>query len=687
MTVCSWRWLAIAALAIPGGSLKSQTTVSTVPTVLRVIDPAYMDTTVNACTDFFAFANGHWLKTDTIPAIYAEDGIARDMVDQNERVMRSLIDDLVAHRQDAPDGSTERKLGTFVASCMDSTAAEAQGLAPIQPFLDHVAAIRSRDALVPEIAELHLQGVNAVFNVAPNSAVHDAGHYQEWLTQAGLGLPDRDYYTDSGHAADSIRVQYVAHIGRLLKLAGATPADADRDAKRIMALETELAKASATVEALREPRESDHAMSVAALGALAPNVSWPVYFRAVGLTKPLGQINVAEPAFFRRVSGLMATTSLADWRAYLRFHLLTTAAPWLSTGFVNEAFAFQRLFTGATENRPRWKRCLSETDRDIGEALGKAYVDKTFSPEARARARAIIGDIRDAFGDRLRHLTWMSDATRSQALNKLVRMREKVGYPDVWRDYTRLRVDDGAFVLNVFGARSFSWQRVKDRPGTPVDTTEWIMTPPTVNAYNDITKNEMAFPAGALEPQTFDVHADDAANYGSLGAGWAGHELTHGFDDQGRHYDEHGNLRDWWTSADSARFVQQADLLVRQFDEFIQVDTLHVNGRLTLGENLADFGGLLTGYDAMERALVRDGRPGLIDGFTPEQRFFISYAQGWRAHARPAFLRLIRLTDVHAPDQWRVIGPLSDMPQFAQAFHCHPGDRMVRPDSLVARIW
>ncbi len=684
MTASSWRWLSIAVLAIPGGQVESQTTV---PTVLRVIDPAYMDTTVNACTDFFAFANGHWLKTDTIPAIYAADGIGRDMVDQNERVTRSLVDDVVAHRQGAAEGGTERKLGTFVASCMDSTAAETQGLAPIQSFLDHVAAIRSRDALVPEIAELQLQGVNALFSISPNSAVHDAGHYQEWFTQAGLGLPDRAYYTDSGHAADSVRDEYVAHVARLLVLAGATRAQADDDAKRVMALETELAKASTTVEALREPRETDHPMSLAALGALAPNVSWPVYFRAVGLTKPLGRVNVAEPGFFRRMSTLLATIPLADWRAYLRFHVLASAAPWLSSSFVQEDFAYQRLFTGATEIFPRWKRCLNETDADVGEALGQAYVAKTFPPEARTRARQIIDDIRAAFGQRLAHLTWMSDATRTAALNKLAHMHEKIGYPDHWRDYSRLRVGDGAFVLNVFSARRFEWERVKDRPGTPVDTTEWVLTAPTVDAYNDITKNEMAFPAGALEPQTFNVHADDAANYGALGASWAGHELTHGFDDQGRHYDERGNLRDWWASADSARFVQQADLLVRQYDEFIQVDTLHVNGRLTLGENLADFGGLLTGYDAMERALERDGRPGLIDGYTPEQRFFISFAQGWRGHARPALLRSTRMTNVHSPDEWRVIGPISDMPQFAQAFHCHPGDPMVRPDSLVAKIW
>jgi putative endopeptidase len=384
---------------------------------------------------------------------------------------------------------------------------------------------------------------------------------------------------------------------------------------------------------------------------------------------------------------MLTTVPLADWRAYLRYHVLDAAAPWLSSLFVQEDLAYQALFTGATALLPRWKRCLNETDTDVGEAFGEAYVAKTFSAEARARARSIVDDVRSAFRERLLHLTWMSDSTRAQALDKLARMREKIGYPDTWRDYSRLDVEGGSFVLNVFRARLFAWQRVADRPGAAVDTTEWFMTVPTVDAYNDITKNEMVFPAGALEPQTFDVHADDGANYGSLGASWAGHELTHGFDDQGRHYDARGTLRDWWTRADSARFAQQANLLVRQFDGYIQVDTLRVNGPLTLGENIADLGGLVTAYDALEQALARHGRPELIDGYTPEQRFFISYAQAWRGHARPARLRSNRLTNPHAPGVWRVIGPLSDMPQFARAFGCHPGDPMVRPDSVVPHIW
>jgi predicted metalloendopeptidase len=398
-------------------------------------------------------------------------------------------------------------------------------------------------------------------------------------------------------------------------------------------------------------------------------------------------VNVGEPAFMRRVSELLQTVPVADWRAYLRYHVLSDASPWLSTPFVQESFAFSRRFTGARELLPRWKRCLRATDGDMGEALGQAYVQRTFPPEARDRARQVIHDIRDAFGERVRHLGWMSEATRAQALAKLGQMGEKVGYPEHWRDYARLQVAEGPFVLNSLRANRFDWERRVNRPGMPVDTTEWDMTVPTVNAYYDPTKNEMVFPAGALVPQTFDPTADDGANYGSLGGSWAGHELTHGFDDEGRHYDAHGNLSDWWTSADSATFTQQAQRVVDQYDAYLQVDTLHVNGRLTLGENIADYGGALVGYDALQRALERRGRPGLIDGFTPEQRYFISFAQSFRQHNRPESLRSRVTTDPHSPEEWRVNGPLSNMPQFAQAFGCRPGDAMVRPAGVVPQIW
>jgi predicted metalloendopeptidase len=654
---------------------------------LKVIDVQWMDTTVSACTDFFQFANGAWFARDTIPAAYSSSGVARDMSDRNELVVRSVLDDAMARRRQLPPDSTPRKLGTFYATCMDSTAIETADARPIRPWLAEIDSITTRAALVPALARLHVRGVDVAFRYSPDVDPHDAAHYLTWVSAGGLGLPDRDYYVTPGASEDSTRAAYVAHVATMFRLARQDSTTAARGAADVMTLETALAQASLTRLDRRDPAKTDHPMTAAQLTTLAPRIGWTAYFRAVGLTRPVTKLNMAEPDFVKRVDSLLAHAALPMWRAYLRYHVLSMAAPWLSTPFVQEDFTFRSRFTGARALLPRWKRCLRETDGDLGEALGQAYVAKTFPPEARERARAVIDDIRAAFRERLMHLTWMSDSTRAQALDKLARMGQKVGYPDQWRDYSALRAAEGPFVLNVARANAFEWQRIANRPGTAVDTTEWGITVPTVNAYYDPSKNEMVFPAGALAPQTFDPAADDGANYGSLGGSWAGHELTHGFDDEGRHYDAAGNLRDWWTPADSATFTQQAELVVQQFNEFIQVDTFHVNGRLTLGENIADWGGVLVGYDALQRALARRGNPGKIEGYTPEQRFFISYAQSWRTHVRPEQLRTRVTVDPHAPEQWRVNGPLANVPAFAQAFGCKEGDAMVRPKDKIPSIW
>ncbi len=654
---------------------------------LKVVDVAYMDTTVKACNDFFEFADGTWLKTDTIPAAYSSSGVFKDMADRNELVVKSVLEDAMAKAPSLPDTSTEHKLGTFYASCMDSTAVESAGLAPLMPTLAAIDSVTQRSALMPAVARLQASGVNVLFRYYPSVDAHDAAHYVADLDRGGLGLPDRDYYLDKAASADSTRRAYVAHVARMFVLAGEDSAMAAGDAGRVLSLETELAKAQLTRVARRDPKASDHQMPVSGLERIAPNVQWASYFQDVGVTAPLAKVNVDEPAFMRTVSALVASRPLEDWRAYLRYHALSNAAPWLSSAFVNENFAFSQRFSGAKQLLPRWKRCLHATDGEIGEALGQAYVAKTFPPEAKAKAKQVIDDIRAAFKQRLLKLTWMSDPTRSHALDKLARMGEKVGYPDHWRDYSKLQVSNGPFVLNIAAADRFEWNRIVNRPGQAVDKTEWDMTVPTVNAYYDPSKNEMVFPAGALVPQTFDPNTDDGANYGSLGGSWAGHELTHGFDDEGRHYDASGNLRDWWTAADSKAFDKEAELDAKQYDGYIAVDTFHVNGHLTLGENIADYGGALTAYDALETALTRDGRPGLIDGFTPEQRYFIAFAQSFRAHSRPERAKLLVKVDPHSPDRWRVNGPLSNMQAFAKAFGCKAGDPMVRPRAVVPKIW
>jgi putative endopeptidase len=654
---------------------------------LKVIDTSFISRKANACTDFFDFANGAWLARDTIPAAYSSSGVARDMNDRNQAVVRSVLDDAISRRTSLPIQNTTHKLGTFYASCMDSSAIERAGISPIKPTLADINTVTSPATLLTEIAKLQEHGANVAFNYGSSVDVHDAAHYLGGFDRGGLGLPDRDYYTKTDPASDSLRKAYVEHIAKLLTLAGESPTTAHAEAGKILALETELAKASLERVARRDPAAIDHPMTVAEFGRTTPNVDWPSYFRTVGLTVPLTKINVAEPAFFKRLADLMRGTPIDDWRAYLRYHAIADAAPWLSTPFVQEDFNFTSRFTGAKALLPRWKRCLQVTDALIGEALGQAYVAKTFPPSARARAKAVIDDIRTAFGQRVQKLDWMSDATKKQALNKLALMGEKVGYPDKWRDYTALEVAEGPFVLNAERANAFEWKRTINRPGSSVDLSEWDITVPTVNAYYNPAKNEMVFPSGALAPQTFDAKADDAANYGSLGGSWAGHELTHGFDDEGRHFDAKGNLRDWWTPSDSVHFSKEAQKVVDQFNGYIQIDTFHVNGKLTLGENIADYGGLLTAFDALHRALQRNGKPAAIEGFTPEQRFFLAYAQSWRTHVRPEAMKNRVTVDEHAPERWRTNGPLSNIPAFAAAFGCKPGDRMVRAAPLVPHIW
>ena len=676
---------------LAGPSLSAQQSMTAaavpIPARLKVFDPAYIDTSVSACQDFFAFANGAWIKHDTIPAAFSTSGVSKEMTDANELVVRSVLEDAMAARRTKPASSTDAKLGRYYASCMDSARAEREGVSPLKPALAAINVVSTRPQLIREIASLQKNGSNVLFDFSPNADPKDADHYIAWISQAGLGMPDRDYYTKTDPASDSLRQKYMAHVAKTLAFAGEPAQAAAGDARRIMALETELAKASMTRVERRDPNAIYHKTSIADLQQLSGPINWPVYFRAAGMTQPIKFVNVSQPIFLRRAGELVASAPLEDWRAYLRYHVLGSAAPWLSSDFAKEDFAYRSLYSGAKEMLPRWKRCLRVTDGQLGEALGQAYVARTFSPQAKAQAKQVIDDIRTSFHDRLLALSWMSDSTRRYALGKLARMNEKVGYPDKWRDYRTLEVEDGAFAPNVFRANAFEWRRTINRPGKAVDKTEWGMTVPTVNAYYDPSVNEMVFPAGALLPQTFDASGDMAANYGSLGGSWAGHELTHGFDDEGRHYDAEGNLRDWWAASDSVRFNEQAKRVVDQFAGYVQVDTLHVNGELTLGENIADYGGLLTAYDALERALARSGQRTTFAGYTPEQRFFIAYAQSWREHTRPEQLNTRVTVDPHAPAVWRTNGPVSNIPAFAKAFNCKPGDPMVRAPSTVPQIW
>ncbi|HMA43641.1 MAG TPA: M13 family metallopeptidase [Gemmatimonadales bacterium] len=475
-------------------------------------------------------------------------------------------------------------------------------------------------------------------------------------------------------------------MSRMLQLVGDAPAVADSETAHVMALETALARVSLTRVQRRDPNANYHKMSLAAADSITPHLEWAAFLKGAG-SPATDSINIGQPGFFRGFDSLLAAVPAADWAAYVRWHYVRAAAPSLSAAFVNEAFTFQQALTGQKEQQPRWKRCLQATGFALGDPLGQAYVTQTFPPAARARALTMVDNLISALDDRLHTLEWMSDSTRAAALVKLRAFRKKIGYPDKWRDYTALVVDKGPFIGNAMRAGAFAAARNRERIGQPVDREEWRMTTPTVNASYNPTMNDITFPAGILQPPFFDPQADDAVNYGGMGA-VIGHEMTHGFDDQGRQFDAAGNLRDWWTPADAQRFKERAQRVIDQFDSYTVVDSsTHVNGRLTQGEDIADLGGLKIAYAAFQRSLKGKPHPRPIDGLTAEQRFFLAWAQIWRNKSTDQALRNQVQVDPHAPALWRVMGPLSNLPEFAAAFRCKAGDPMVRPDSLRAEIW
>jgi predicted metalloendopeptidase len=647
-------------------------------------DPADADPKVAPGDDFFLHANGGWIARTTIPADESRWGGFEEVIERNRQILHEILETSAA-TPSAPAGSPTRMVGDFYASAMDSAAIEKAGATPLGEELKRIAGVQDRAGLEDELARLQTFGVRAPFSLAAIQDFKSSTEVIVNLNQAGLGLPDRDYYTKTDDASKKIRDQYVAHVGRMFGLLGDDPATAAREAATVMDIETRLATASLTRVERRDPAANYHRVPFDSLAAITPNVSWTRLYQGMGITdrRP---VNVGQPGFFRQLDGMMASVSIAEWRTYLRWHLVHATAELLSTPFVNEDFDFNsRVLTGATALKPRWKRALGWVDVGIGEQLGQLYVARAFSPAARARAQALVANLRAELRDRIQHLTWMSDATRANALRKLDAFAVKIGYPDHWRDYSSLTIDRGPLVLNVMRARQLEFRRNAAKLGQPVDRTEWGMTPPTVNAYYNARMNEIVFPAGILQPPFFDEKIDDAVNYGGIGA-VIGHEMTHGFDDQGRKSDADGNLKDWWTPEDQKAYDARAILVQKQFDGYVAVDSLHVNGRLTLGENLADLGGLSISFGALEKTLAGKPKPA-IDGLTPEQRFFLSYARIWRQSIRPEAQRLRIATDPHSPGRFRCNGPLSNMPEFAHAFGVTDGAPMVRPADQRARIW
>ena len=650
-----------------GGTLAAQAPASRpAPKPILAVDRAYMDLAASPCKDFYAYADGAFDKVP-IPGEYASYGVNQEIDERNFAILKGILE--ASARTGGAKGTAAQRVGDFYASGMDEALIGKEGLRPLAPIFAAIQAVKTPAALMAEMGRLHTLGIRAGFGFGVQVDDRDSSAMIPSFWQGGLGLPERDYYLRPGKEAEAIRQTYVGHMTRIFELAGDVPAAAKAEAHAVMALETKLAQASRTLVDLRDPQANYHKVARTDLAALAPDLDWTTYFAAVALPAGQAHVLVGQPEFYKALGSMLNAEPMATWRTYLRWHVLRSAAPFLGSAFVNENFAFYgRTLSGATELRPRWKRVMAATDHALGEDLGQLYVKAAFSPEAKARVLEMVHFHKEAMRARILAADWMGEATKVQAIRKLDAIRAKVGYPDRWRDYSGLHISRRPFILNVEAAAAFEFRRHMAKLGKPVDRDEWNMTPQTNNAYYDPSMNEIVLPAGILQPPFFDEKADDASNYGAL-ASTIGHELTHGFDDQGRQYDWQGNLKDWWTAEDAKRFEVRANHIVQQYDAFEVLPGLHINGRQTLGENIADIGGLRVSYEAFKLATKgKDLKP--IDGFTPDQRFFIAFAQGWRTNQRPEALRLGVTSDVHSPVRWRVIGPVADFPEFRKAFGC-----------------
>jgi predicted metalloendopeptidase len=640
-----------------------------------------LDETCKPCDDFYEFAMGGWMKANPIPPEYSRWGTFTQLADNNLTAMRTILD--AAANAHAPTGSNEQKIGDFYASCMETSAIDAAGLKPIASDLAAIDAISDRKSLDAEIARLQREGVPVLFRFTSGQDFKDSSKVIAQASQGGLGMPDRDYYLREDDKSKQLRADYVTHVTNMFTLAGDIAEKAAAEAQTVMNIETALAKASRTRVELRDPEKNYNPMPLPQVSALTPDWSWTNYLPAIG-APPVDEINVRQPDFFKEVNTELSAVPLADWKVYFRWHLLHASAPGLPEKFVQENFDFyDHKLNGTKEILPRWKRCVTSTDRNLGEALGAVYVEKYFPPTAKAHAKEMVNNLISALREDIPTLSWMSPETKKEALGKLEAFTIKIGYPDKWRDYSKLTIGRSSYEANVRRSVEFEHLRQLAKIGKPLDRTEFGMTPPTVNAYYNSSMNEIVFPAGILQPPFYSPNADDAVNYGGIGA-VIGHEISHGFDDQGSKFDGKGNMHEWWTPEDRKSFIERGDCVVNQFNGYEVEPGLHQNGKLVLGESIGDLGGLAIAFAAYEKSITGH-RPPDIDGFTPEQRFFLGWAQVWGTNQRIEAARTQTNTDPHPLARFRGNGPLSNMEAFAKAFGCKKGDAMVREQPC--KIW
>lgn len=645
-------------------------------------DVANIDKSIDPCTDFYQFACGNWIKNNPMPPDYPDWVSFSEVYEHNLGILHRILEK--ASVNDPKRSPVMQKIGDFYASCMDEKAVNAEGYRPVEPELKRIAALKNKKDMLDLIAREALVAPDPIFNFSSAPDLHNADMTVAWVDQSGLTLPDRDYYLKDDAPTLEIRKAFVDYMTKMFTMIGQTHEQAAKNAATVMKVETELAKAAMDRTLRRDPKNIDHKMTVTDIQALAPNFHFDTYFGASG-APAFKELNVANPDFFKTINGVIESTSLDDWKTYMSWRFLHGAAQWLSDNFVQENFKFRQRLSGQQELEARWKRCVNETDGLLGEALGRPYVDETFGAEGKARMLKMVDALEKSLQRDISELPWMTEETRKQALIKLAAIRNKIGYPDKWRDYSKLEIARGDLLGNVLRGAGFESNRQLQKIGKPVDKLEWGMTPPTVNAYYSGSYNEIVFPAGILQPPFFDRSMDDAVNMGGIGV-VIGHELTHGFDDQGRKFDPKGNLRDWWTPKDAEAFEKRASCVADEYSGFTSVDDLKLNGRLTLGENTADNGGARIALMALRDLMAQNhdsDKP--IDGYTPDQRFFLGFARVWCENITPELLRESVRVDEHSPGRWRVNGVVENMPEFQKAFGCKAGQPMVSRNAC--RVW
>jgi putative endopeptidase len=649
------------------------------------IDLSNLDKNIKPTDDFYQFVNGNWVRNNPIPNSESSWGSFKELHEKNTTKLGAILKEAAADKTAKP-GSNTQKIGDFYSMAMDSVKLNKEKAVPLAPELALIDKITNTTDLLKEVGHLHAIGANTMFNIVVDQDPKISTEYITQFYQGGLGLPDRDYYTNTDDRSLGIQTAYVTHIGNMFKLLGDQPEVAEKNAKVVYDIEANLAKASMTQIEQRDPQAQYNKKTMPELLALTPDLQLNAYLEAINI-KGINNVIVGQPEFFKELNKDVKSVSLADWKTYLRWTLVNRSANKLSDDFINESFKFYgNTLVGIPTLKARWKRALEATDASLGDALGQLFVKKYFTEDSKKRVNTMVDNLLAAYRVRIASRDWMSEETKKQANLKLDKVIRKLGYPDKWKDYSTLDIKRDSYLANSFRANTYAFKDMVNHLGKPIDRQAWMMTAPTINAYYNPTINEIVFPAGIMQPVFFNPEADDAVNYGSMGA-VIGHELTHGFDDQGAQYDADGNLKNWWTKEDMERFKAKTDRLVKQFDSYVAIDDVHVKGALTLGENIADLGGLTIAYYALKKSLEGKPVPAKIDGFTAEQRFFIAWAQAWRVNMRPAFLKNMIQTNPHSPGNFRANAAPSNMQEFYDAFGVKPGDKMYRPKEERAEIW